>query len=162
MTSSPHGLYAQGCTRATMARTKGREAARRSQSQKARPSSDRRLQLASVKSESLVIAGQQHRGECVPEPCTHRPSSHERSERPKTPSPAATGRRSIGTKSKQGNRRGTCGWIPSFLRMIRARGFTPPARQIMSHAHAPAYPSATEPKVAPPASKPAGLFLLRL
>src|SRR5260370_40061250 len=58
MTSSPHGLYAQGCTRATMARTKGRKPARGSQSQKARPSSDRRLQLASVTLESLVIAGQ--------------------------------------------------------------------------------------------------------
>src|SRR3954469_10068710 len=99
MTSSPHGLYAQGCTRATMARTEGSKTARWSESQKTRPSSDRRLQLASVKLESLVIAGQQHRGECVPEPCTHRPSSHERSERPKTPSPAATARRSIGTKS---------------------------------------------------------------
>ena len=29
-----------------------------------------RLQLAFVKLESLVIAGQQHCGECVPEPCT--------------------------------------------------------------------------------------------
>src|SRR4051794_3463210 len=85
MTSSPHGLYVQGCTRATMARTKGRKLARASQSQKTCPSSDRRLQLAFVKLESLVIAGQQHRGECVPEPCTHRPSSHERSERPKSP-----------------------------------------------------------------------------
>src|SRR3954469_10829478 len=79
MTSSPHGLYAQGCTRATMARTKGSQLARGSQSQKARPSSDRGLQPALVKVESLVIAGQQHCGECVPEPCTHRPSSHERS-----------------------------------------------------------------------------------
>src|SRR5437588_4684880 len=85
MTSSPHGLYAQGCTRATMPRTKGCQPARGSQSQKTRPSSDRRLQLAFVKSESLVIAVQQHCGECVPEPCTHRPSSHERSERPKSP-----------------------------------------------------------------------------
>src|SRR5216684_9278869 len=83
MTSSPHGLYAQGCTRATMACTKGCQRASGSQSQKARPSSDRRLQLAFVKVESLVIAGQQHCGECVPEPCTHRPSSHERSGRPK-------------------------------------------------------------------------------
>ena len=58
MTSSPHGLYAQGCTRATMPRTEGRQPARGSQSHKARPSSDRRLQLASVKPESLVIAGQ--------------------------------------------------------------------------------------------------------
>src|SRR5581483_6426620 len=85
MTSSPHGLYAQGCTRATMARTEGSEGASRSQSQKTCPSSDRRLQLAFVKLESLVIAGQQHRGECVPEPCTHRPSSHERSGGAKSP-----------------------------------------------------------------------------
>ena len=99
MTSSPHGLYAQGCTRATMAWTKGREPARGSQSQKARPSSDRRLQLAYVKPESLVIAGQQHRGECVPEPCTHRPSSHEREGRPKSASPPPTPDFLIGTKS---------------------------------------------------------------
>ncbi len=99
MTSSPHGLYAQGCTRATMARTKGCELAKVSQSQKTRPSSDRRLQLAFVKSESLVIAGQQHRGECVPEPCTHRPSSHERAERPKPPLPVSKAIRLIGTKS---------------------------------------------------------------
>src|SRR5439155_1775994 len=84
MTSSPHGLYVQGCTRATMACTKGRKLARGSQSQKTRLSSDRRLQLAFVKPESLVIAGQQHRGECVPGPCTHRPSSHEREGRPKS------------------------------------------------------------------------------
>ena len=58
MTSSPHGLYAQGYTRATMAGTKRREPARGSQSQKTRPSSDCRLQLACMKPESLVIAGQ--------------------------------------------------------------------------------------------------------
>jgi hypothetical protein len=40
MTSSHHGLYAQGYTRATMAHTEGSEAARWSQSQKVRPSSD--------------------------------------------------------------------------------------------------------------------------
>src|SRR5438034_226159 len=67
-----------------MPHTKGRKPARGSQSQKMRPSSDRRLQLAFVKLESLVIAGQQHCGECVPEPCTHRPSSHEREGRPKS------------------------------------------------------------------------------
>jgi hypothetical protein len=38
-------------------------------------SSDRSLQLDSVKVESLVIAYQQRRGEYVPGPCTHRPSS---------------------------------------------------------------------------------------
>ena len=98
MTSSPHGLDAQGCTRATMPATKGRQPARGSQSQKSRPSSDRRLQLACVKLESLVIAGQQHRGECVPEPCTHRPSSHERGEPTKSP-PAPNRKPLIGTKS---------------------------------------------------------------
>ena len=39
-------------------------------------SSDRSLQLDSVKLESLVIAHQPWRGEYVPGPCTHRPSSH--------------------------------------------------------------------------------------
>ncbi len=58
MTSSHHGLYVQGHTRATMAGTKGRNPARGSQSQKTGPSSDRSLQLDSVKSESLVIADQ--------------------------------------------------------------------------------------------------------
>ena len=42
---------------------------------KACPGSDWRLQLASMKSDSLVIAGQPYCGEYVLEPCTHRPSS---------------------------------------------------------------------------------------
>ena len=75
--SSHHGLYAQGYTRATMGRTKGCHLAIRSQSQKTPLSSDWSLQLDSMKLESLVIADQLRRGECVPEPCTHRPSSHE-------------------------------------------------------------------------------------
>ena len=58
MTSSPHGLYVQGYTRTTMVGTEGREAARRSQSQKTGRSPDRSLQLDYVKSESLVIADQ--------------------------------------------------------------------------------------------------------
>ena len=58
MTSSPHGPHAQGYTRATMDATKGCETARWSQSQKARLSSDCRLQLACMKLESLVIADQ--------------------------------------------------------------------------------------------------------
>ena len=58
MTSSPHGLYDLGCTRPTMPRTTGRKLARASKSLKARPSSDCRLQLACMKLESLVIAGQ--------------------------------------------------------------------------------------------------------
>ena len=39
-------------------------------------SSDCRLQLAYMKVESLVIAGQLYCGESVPGPCTHRPSHH--------------------------------------------------------------------------------------
>ncbi len=58
MTSSPHGPYAQGYTRTTMAGTEGSELARVSKSQKAGPSSDWSLQLDSMKSESLVIANQ--------------------------------------------------------------------------------------------------------
>ncbi len=85
MTSSHHGPYVPGCTRTTMAGTEGSKTARWSQSQEAGPSSDRRLQLASVKSESLVIADQLRRGEYVPEPCTHRPSSHESWECLKSP-----------------------------------------------------------------------------
>ncbi len=59
MTSSQHGSYVQGYTRATMAGTKGCNTARWSQSQKAGPSSDWSLQLDSMKAESLVIADQQ-------------------------------------------------------------------------------------------------------
>ncbi len=58
MTSSPHGLYVRGHTRATMGRTEGSDPARASQSLKAVPSSDRSLQPDSVKPESLVIADQ--------------------------------------------------------------------------------------------------------
>ncbi len=43
---------------------------------KAGLSSDRRLQLACVKSELLVTAGQLYCGEYVPGSCTHRPSRH--------------------------------------------------------------------------------------
>ena len=74
--SSHHGLYAQGYTRATMAGTEGRETVKWSQSQKAGLSSDWSLQPDSMKVESLVIAHQPWRGEYVPGPCTHRPSSH--------------------------------------------------------------------------------------
>ena len=58
MTSSHHGPYDQGYTRATMVGTKGRQPARGSQSQKAGRSPDWSLQLDSMKSESLVIADQ--------------------------------------------------------------------------------------------------------
>ncbi len=58
MTSSPHGPYAQGYTRTTMAGTKSRNTARWSQPQKTGLSSDCSLQLDCMKSESLVIAYQ--------------------------------------------------------------------------------------------------------
>ncbi len=58
MTSSPHGPYVQGYTRATMVGTKSRDPARRSKSQKTGLSTDWSLQLDSMKAESLVIADQ--------------------------------------------------------------------------------------------------------
>ena len=58
MTSNHHAPYVLGYTRATMVGTEGSETARWSESQKADPSSDCRLQPAYMKSESLVIAGQ--------------------------------------------------------------------------------------------------------
>ena len=59
MTSSPHGPYVQGYTRATMGGTKGCELARVSESQKTFLSTDKSLQLDSLKVESLVIPDQQ-------------------------------------------------------------------------------------------------------
>ena len=76
MTSSHHGPYGLGYTRATMVGTEGRNPARGSQSHKADLSPDRSLQLDCVKLESLVIANQQCRGEYVLGSCTHRPSHH--------------------------------------------------------------------------------------
>ena len=58
MTSSQHGPYDLGYTRATMVGTTRSQPARVSESLKADPSSDRSLQLDSVKLESRVIAGQ--------------------------------------------------------------------------------------------------------
>ena len=76
MTSSQHAPYVLGYTRTTMVGTEGSEPGRGSQSNKISLSPDRSLQLDFVKSESLVIANQQCRGEYVPGPCTHRPSHH--------------------------------------------------------------------------------------
>ena len=58
MTSSHHGPYVQGYTRATMDATERSEAATRSEAQKSVPSPDRSLKPDSVKLESLVIAHQ--------------------------------------------------------------------------------------------------------
>ena len=76
MTSSPHGLYVWGYTRATMVGTEGRERVTWSQSHKTDLSSDCSLQLDYMKLELLVMACQLQRREYVPGPCTHRPSHH--------------------------------------------------------------------------------------
>ena len=58
MTSSPHGPYVPGYTRATMVGTEGCDPVRVSESQKTDRSPDCSLQLDCMKSESLVIADQ--------------------------------------------------------------------------------------------------------
>ena len=58
MTSSPHGPYGLGYTRATMVVTERCDGATRSQTYKSHLSSDCSLQLESMKAESLVIADQ--------------------------------------------------------------------------------------------------------
>lgn len=58
MTSSHHGPYSLGYTRATMGGTDGSQPARGSQSEKTVRSPDCSLQLDCMKSESLVIANQ--------------------------------------------------------------------------------------------------------
>ena len=69
MTSNQHGPYVRGYTRVTMGATEGCHLA---------------TGRDSVKLDSLVIAHQPWRGEYVPGPCTHRPSSHESSGRLKS------------------------------------------------------------------------------
>ena len=59
MTSSPHGPYVQGYTRATMVDTDRCKLARVSQSEKVNLSTDCSLQLDCMKAESLVIVDQQ-------------------------------------------------------------------------------------------------------
>jgi hypothetical protein len=58
MTSNHHALYVLGYTRATMVGTEGSDLAIGSESHKADPSSDCRLQLACMKPELLVIVDQ--------------------------------------------------------------------------------------------------------
>ena len=97
MTSSQHAPYVLGDTRATMVGTKRRNFARTSKTQKPDLSSDCRLQLAYMKAESLVIAGQPYSGESVPGPCTHRPSHYGSWPRPKSlPQPFGGERRRRG------------------------------------------------------------------
>ena len=68
MTSSPHGPYALGCTRATMVGTEGCQTVRWSKSQKADPTSDCSLQ---PRLHEVGIASNREsagRGEYVPRP----------------------------------------------------------------------------------------------
>ena len=58
MTSNHHAPYILGYTRNTMAVNRGKQSREVEQTPKSRPSSDCRLQLACMKSESLVIADQ--------------------------------------------------------------------------------------------------------
>ena len=58
MTSSHHAPYVLGYTRTTMGFNRGMLSREAEQTPKRRPSSDCRLQLACMKSESLVIADQ--------------------------------------------------------------------------------------------------------
>jgi hypothetical protein len=76
MTSSQHGPYDLGYTRATMAGTTRSYPVKGRESLKAGPSSDCSLQLDCMKLESLVIVDQPCHGEYVPGSCTHRPSNH--------------------------------------------------------------------------------------
>ena len=66
MTSSHHGPYDQGYTRATMAHTQRSDLARASGPHKVRRSPDWSLQLDSMKSESLVIRDQHARVNAFP------------------------------------------------------------------------------------------------
>ena len=70
MTSNQHGPYVRGDTRVTMVETKGSHPAMGRESRNSIPV------RISMKLDSLVIAHQPWRGEYVPGPCTHRPSSH--------------------------------------------------------------------------------------
>ena len=73
-----------GYTHNTIAITTRSDEATLSKSFKNGASSDWRLQLASMKPELLVIAGQLNRGEYVLKSCTHRPSSQGSREYPKS------------------------------------------------------------------------------
>ena len=76
MTSSHHGPYDQGYTRATMAHTKRSDLARASGPHKVRRQSG--LESATRLHEVGIASnrGSECHGEYVPGPCTHRPSHH--------------------------------------------------------------------------------------
>jgi hypothetical protein len=110
MTSSRHGPYALGDTRATVGGTEGCQPARGSESQKAARGSDRGLQPAPVKPAPLVTAGQHYRGEYVPGPCTPGPPRPGKDSTPKwVDQPPARRGIPTGAKAQQGSRSGSCG-----------------------------------------------------
>ena len=74
MTSNQHGPYVRGYTRVTMEGTEGSHLVTGRGSRNPFPV---RTGVCTTKLDSLVIAHQPWRGEYVPGPCTHRPSSHE-------------------------------------------------------------------------------------
>ena len=75
MTSSPHGPYGLGYTRATMAVTVGSELASGANLQK--PSQFGLYSATRVHEVGIASnRGSACRGEYVPGPCTHRPSHH--------------------------------------------------------------------------------------
>jgi hypothetical protein len=75
MTSSPHGPYGLGYTRATMAVTEGGQSDYRADPEKP---SQFGLHSATRVHEGGIASnrGSARRGEYVPGPCTHRPSHH--------------------------------------------------------------------------------------
>jgi hypothetical protein len=77
MTSSPHGPYAQGYTRATMVQVQ-REANSRGE-QISKSASQFGLESATRLHEVGIASNRRSAcyGEYVPGPCTHRPSHHE-------------------------------------------------------------------------------------
>ena len=83
MTSNHHALYDLGYTRTTMALNKEKQDREVEQTSKTR--SQFRLWAATRPHEDGVASNRESacRGECVPGPCTHRPSHHGSWERPK-------------------------------------------------------------------------------
>ena len=84
MTSSHHGPYVLGYTRATMVGTERSEPAKDKQIAKSRPQfglkSETRLHEGGIASNRASA----RRGEYVPGPCTHRPSHHPSWDYPKS------------------------------------------------------------------------------
>ena len=85
MTSSHHAPYDLGYTRTTMGVNKEKRNREEEQTSKTHPQF--RSQAATRLREVGIASnrGSAYRGECVPEPCTHRPSRHGSLECPKPP-----------------------------------------------------------------------------